>query len=570
MKGWILVLALSGFSAGGVLGQKTDPRLSKYKALQPRVKYGAGICSLRIEKSISERNRLTVQYYTPGLPSVKISIRSESRKDSHRTIVSHAIEIRSAKKMTDDLSFYFPVNTIAGSSRLWYPLKNGLGKTIESPARGDGAMFRSAGRSEEMANDLSIPVAVYDRDDGKVAVITDPYFSSTFGDEGIHWTYPKEVGLEDSVESRVVVEVYGLQNAEDAIDAFYGSVLEDVPPGPAWLKDIAMISYDYMSDEGRGWYNDIDSLVQNVSLPDRGKILLNIHGWYDFVGRYGYNARTNMLDSQWRNAVTGKWITLDELHQRIRYAKERGFRVAFYFADGIISGDQLGDYSSEKAIPGGGWAGPDMLGKTYRRNIACQEYYQFYTNYASALFDVFGREVDAFVWDETFYIPAGHLGTSHCRSYLDRTFMRLVKEIAANLHRINPEAAFMTSDAIGPRNTGYADFADVPPYALLADGTYQDSYCSPEYWSYGIFPNYRNVLWSCNWWAVSRFAYTMFGVLQYQAPVVFTNGWEDNVGFSELSGQQKRRFRELFNFRKSHSTKLKWFDILPPYIEVCD
>jgi hypothetical protein len=36
---------------------------------------------------------------------------------------------------------------------------------------------------------------------------------------------------------------------------------------------------------------------------------------------------------------------------------------------------------------------------------------EFYKNYAKALLDEFGKEVDGFVWDETFVVPAGTLAS---------------------------------------------------------------------------------------------------------------------------------------------------------------
>jgi len=36
------------------------------------------------------------------------------------------------------------------------------------------------------------------------------------------------------------------------------------------------------------------------------------------------------------------------------------------------------------------------------------------------------------------------------------------------------------------------------------------------------------VLWSCNWNPITRFDWIETGVRQFQAPVVFTNGWIRN------------------------------------------
>jgi hypothetical protein len=187
----------------------------------------------------------------------------------------------------------------------------------------------------------------------------------------------------------------------------------------------------------------------------------------------------------------------------------------------------------------------------------------FYRNYAKALFSEFAQQVDGFVWDETFYIKAGNLGTRQYPGYIDRTQMMLVKEISAILHSFAPDKAFFTSDCIGEEDY----FSDVPPYALMADGCYQDSHNKPSFWSYGIFPNYRNILWSCNWTPLTNFRYTVFGVYAYNTPVVFTNGWGDDRGFSEMTIEERASFISLFNYRKQFFTKLKGLNSIPPYFE---
>lgn len=348
---------------------------------------------------------------------------------------------------------------------------------------------------------------------------------------------------------------------------YYHTVLNDVPPGPEWMKDVAMIGYDYMSDGGRGWFNDIDTLSAHVAPADRRKVALCLHGWYDVVGRYCYNEKTGRLDETWNNRIRGIDLSLADLHHRIDYAKERGYVVLMYFADGILSSKGLPDFDADMVLEEGGWNGPDVVGGPYLRNLAHPRAAGFYRNYARALFTEFAPHVDGFVWDETFYIKAGETGTGQRRGYLDRTHMRLIKELAAMLHTIAPGKAFFSSDCIGEAEYLGESFADVPPYALLADGCYQDSHNRPDFWSYGIFPNHRNVLWSCNWTALTDFRYTVFGVYAYSTPVVVTNGWGDDRGFSEMSTEERADFIRLFNYRKQFRTTLKGLHALPPYFE---
>jgi hypothetical protein len=99
----------------------------------------------------------------------------------------------------------------------------------------------------------------------------------------------------------------------------------------------------------------------------------------------------------------------------------------------------------------------------------------------------------------------------------------------------------------------------------VAHGTFQDSWCKPQAWSCGIFSNYRNVLWSCCWWPLTKWSWIDFAVRQYQAPVSLSNGWGNDKGLSEMTEEQRARALALFNWRKDKPTKLKWFDQLPAY-----
>ena len=72
-----------------------------------------------------------------------------------------------------------------------------------------------------------------------------------FASDHLEWTYPKNVGLEDSVEKRRLVTVVHEGAPDTALDAFYRYALPEVPPGPPWLHEIAMVDYDYMSDGGK-------------------------------------------------------------------------------------------------------------------------------------------------------------------------------------------------------------------------------------------------------------------------------------------------------------------------------
>ncbi len=233
----------------------------------------------------------------------------------------------------------------------------------------------------------------------------------------------------------------------------------------------------------------------------------------------------------------------------------------------MSAGDGLaGIYQPDRVLYWGGWVGPDTKGKTYCQNPLHPAVRSFFIQYIKALLREFGGDIDALVWDETFHVDTGSLGSEKVPGYADRSLMRLVRDLTSEVHAYNRESgrslAFLASDCIGVNK-----WVNKPPYALVADGTYQDTHCDPESWSYGIFPNYRNALWSCNWEPVTHFDYTEFGVREYQAAVAVSNGYGDNVGFAKMSAEMRKKVLDLFNWRKQSRTRLRWFSKLPVFQE---
>jgi hypothetical protein len=173
-----------------------------------------------------------------------------------------------------------------------------------------------------------------------------------------------------------------------------------------------------------------------------------------------------------------------------------------------------------------------------------------------ALLSEYGKEVDGFVWDETFFINPGDLGNEAYPGYADRAMMTLVKEVAAMVADFNPQAVFLASDDIG-----ISTWTQKAPYCLVAHGTYQDSHCGPEAWPYGLFPNYRNTLWSCNWWPVKDFLFTEYGVETFDTPVVISSGPAgEDVGISDMDPQQLKRVLDLFKKRKAIRMQISWIE----------
>lgn len=492
------------------------------------------------------------------------------------TVFSRDVALRSRSPLPDDLTVRLSLGPVVLPDETWLPLKNGVGSAL---AAAETAVFRFAGVAPPAALSLAIPMVTFEA--GRLAdrctIMTDPFYSAVFKRDCLEWTYPKSVGLENNLERRVISMALHRGDPDAAISQFYAIALAEIPPGPAWLREIAMVDYDYLSSGGRGWYEDIDALEAALPAADRDKVLLALHGWYDFVGRYAFDPETGRLDPGWTAfsnypnvkkdfpASVPVAMTLNDMHKRISYATSRGFRVALYFGDGMSAGDGLaGIFQPDRVLYWGGWIGPDTKGKTYCQNPLQPAVRSFFIRYLKALLREYGADLDAFVWDETFHVDTGSLGSEKVRGYADRAMMRLVQDLAAEVHAYNAQSgrslAFLASDCIGVNK-----WVAKPPYALVADGTYQDTHCDPEAWSYGLFPNYRNALWSCNWEPVTHFDFTEFGVREYQAAVAISNGWGDYTGFAKMSPEMKKKVLDLFNWRKRTQTRFHWFEKLPVF-----
>lgn len=515
-------------------------------------------------------------YETESPPSFKIKIVYRTGLEQESTWLTRELTISCLAKLDSDLTIRVPLAPVSLPDETWLPLKNGVGTTV---GKRKAAAYQFAGALRSDAVHLAIPMVSFDfkRLGVRCTIVADPYFSTMFDRDFIEWTYPKAVGLEGGRESRSISLIFHSGTPDEALAEFFRITLSDVPPGPAWLHDIAMVDYDYLSDGGRGWFKDIDALAAAVPEPGRQKVLLCLHGWYDYVGRYCFNRSKGELEREWTafsnypnikdrfpNSVPVR-LTLKKLHERLAYARSLGFRLALYFADGMNAGDGLADiYRPERVLYWGGWQGPDTRGKTYVQNPLCPDVRAFFLDYMSVLLKEYGNDIDVLVWDETFHVPEASFGNESYPGYSDRAMMRLVKDLTAEVHAFNRragrEVAFLASDCIGVNR-----WFTKPPYALVADGTYQDTHCAPESWSYGIFPNLRNVLWSCNWSPVSRWEYTEFGVRNYQAAVAISNGYGDDIGFAEMSSEMKQKVLALFEWRKQFQTRLRWLETLPLY-----
>ncbi len=205
-----------------------------------------------------------------------------------------------------------------------------------------------------------------------------------------------------------------------SIDSFFRMMLPDVPPGPKWLHEIAMVYYDYLSDGGQGWEKDVNELARLLKPEERGRVALCFHGWYESLGGYSYDDAAGQMKTEWTamGRTRKVHLTLEEMKRRLRLAKQLGFRVLLYFGDGIIQDSKSPaagcyypdwDYQDANGKRITGWEGPDTWGTTYVRNPAHPEVIAWYSRYLKALFAAFGPDVDGFTWDETSQIHLGNI-----------------------------------------------------------------------------------------------------------------------------------------------------------------
>jgi hypothetical protein len=147
---------------------------------------------------------------------------------------------------------------------------------------------------------------------------------------------------------------------------------------------------------------------------------------------------------------------------------------------------------------------------------------EWYRGYLKALLDEYAKDVDGFVWDETFYIEPNFISYPQPGpAFADRAMMSLVAELTQmvqSCHDRNPDLVFLASD-VGRTS-----------YALVANGTYQDSAMREEDWGPSMFANYRNGLWSCNWYPLQYAKQNEIAAEKYGLPQGVSNGWEDNCG----------------------------------------
>jgi len=468
------------------------------------------------------------------------------------------------------------------TSVIW-PLRNGWARTAALTDQPQSAEFRLADTlTGRETMELALPTVDICLPDGaRAAVCADPRFSTLFtvrqaadgAVEGeMRYRYRGgKVPLAGTESRRFGLWLAPSPAGEAAfgksVDAFFRLMLPDVPPGPTWLHEIAMVGYDYLSDGGQGWSRDVAKLAEWLTPAERRRVALCFHGWYDGIGTYALDESTGRMKDQWVAMPRTRKVafTKKQVQDQLRKTRELGFRVLWYFGDGLVQDSGAPGYREDWNLlneagksPRPSWTGPDTFGNTFIRDPAIPAVSEWYKKYLAALLADYGPVVDGFVWDETYYIRRGDLGRAPAPGYSDRAMFNLVGDLRKMVKAADTEKVFLSSDDIG-----IFGMDDAVGYAMVADGNYQDSWCVPEGWSYALFPNWRNTSWSCNWWPHTHFARTQWGVENFGVPVAISNGWEDDRGPSEWTPAERGRFLALFRKRLAMGDRVRYLTADP-------
>jgi len=350
-----------------------------------------------------------------------------------------------------------------------------------------------------------------------------------------------------SNETRSIEIAVHRDNTQDLFKTFYQTI-PDIKPGPPWTHDIQLNHYDYIAKAGKSLEPDLAELARRIPEKYRKHVLVCLHGYYDYLGRFTFNSKTQRIDDAWKSYDDQAQLlamSKKEFHRRIRLVKDRGFRCAIYYFDALSYDDAGPEFNPDwtwrdaEGHPKTWWywqKRPDSQGHSnFMLNPARPEVRRWFVDYTKALIAEYGRDLDGFVWDETNAVQQGataKLGSSMIEA--DRAMMRLVAEVTREVQRgwtLNPDLALMTSDCLdahGPSQELQA------PYCLVSHGTYQDSWCDPKGWPPGLLPNYRNCLISCNWMPIKNRDWNRIAVEKYGLPQGISNGYCDDRGPSEM------------------------------------
>ena len=549
-------------------------------AISIRLRCGDYVCETNFVS-----NEVSSQTIAIGKTATKISV-----VPSSSTLGSWAVTFETDGRWSADVHAEIRLSLDATEqiSHALFPTYQSIFERHKLTTHQPAGYFCGAGSVPRTVGDecrVALPMVIFETPSGTYVAGCDPTFSALIAVEeravSFAWTWRAEAGVHQ--QERRLVFVVPARSEQDALDRWFVLATPEVPAGPDWLHEIALANYDYLSKDGRGWFADIDAACELIPPQQRHRALFCLHGWYDQIGRYCYDATTGQLDERWiafphihhpellkmqnrppmtigvppaytfRNLEHYHPVNLswEDLRARILYARERGFRVAMYHTTGFQMSGDPSDHIADGTgldLPYGLWCGPDLIGPTYVANPLHDDVRRWFLGLTKALLDRVGDVIDALVLDEAYYIGFGTLGPDACPGYADRAQLELIRAVADLCHGVRADLAYLTADHIGTLHFENRAF----PYSLYADGIYHDAWCSPSSWQCSLIPTWRNVTLSCNWAPVSAFANTRFGVLAYDAPIATSNGcFGDDVGLAEMPPDMFAKIRELWRIKNN-------------------
>jgi hypothetical protein len=531
----MLLCAAASASAGEGRLTWTKDSVLAWKPKDGRAVRIVGPIGATLDRKSVQENQAVLKYtVSNGTVSVKL----------------HAVENALVARMTvtfrepatNDLESVFAFDVEGEPARqMGLPERNGVFKVWPMTAEAGGAgkfELGNAAKGPIQCSTLGMPVVglIFGENEPQLAVAADPYCGSYIQAQDqritVRATYAGSL-VPVTREERTVALEFHRGGADGTCRAFYRTIPE-IMPGAPWTQGIHLVYYDYLSQKGEGWFKDLQTLADRIPAKDRGRVAVCLHGWYDYFQQYAYDHKTGKLLDKW-TAFPGTYkvpMSLAEMHRRLKFAKDLGFRVLLYFGDGTNSDGGAPNFRKDyvlkdkagKTFPG--WKGPDSLGQPLMMDPSVPGLRDWYRGYMKALLAEYGKDVDGFVWDETFYIKTNFISYPGGKpAFADRAMMSLVSELTQMTQvyrKHNPDLVFLASDL------------GMTSYALVANGTYQDSAMEERHWGPSMFANYRNCLWSCNWYPLRHAKQNEIAAEKYGLPQGVSNGWEDNCGPSQM------------------------------------
>jgi len=219
---------------------------------------------------LTRRTKMDASFEVPfgiGIPAKLLFNISLSALDEKGAALLSRMQIVSERPPQRNvrLRWFWNLRLTDERTMLFAPLFEGLGlRTTRSRRCRWNYLCAGAGGEGER---LALPLVDESSPDGSLhtTYMADPFFSTGIAlDPGNAPDLFECEFLAAAGAAQFPERTFGLYlhqgTAETALEGFFTHMLPGSGPGPAWLHEIAMVDYDYLSEKGQGWYRDIDRL----------------------------------------------------------------------------------------------------------------------------------------------------------------------------------------------------------------------------------------------------------------------------------------------------------------------